>query len=55
MWREIEVGQVKKIMNFVHRKVVYELQKVCSSPYTSLLDVYTNDNDSVVLWPPTPC
>ena len=53
MWREVEAGQVKK-MNFVHEKVVYKLQKVCPSPYTSLFDVSTNDNDSLVLWPPTP-
>ena len=49
----IEIGQVRKL-NFVHEKVIYRPQKVCTSPSTSLFDVYTNDYDSLVLWPPTP-
>ena len=54
MWRRIPVGQVKKL-TFVHEKVVCKLQKVCTSPKTLLFDVYANDNDSLVFWPPTPC
>ena len=53
MRREISVGQIEKI-DFVHEEVVYKFQKVCTSPKTLLFDVYSNDSDSLVPWPPTP-